>query len=158
VQPTLSWNSGGGLTESFDVYLSTNQNAVATSAGSAFQGNQAVGMTTFEVVNDLAANMDIFWKIDAVGPGGKTSGPILRFHTAALPGKASMPMPANGATGVDPGQNLSWTVGTKSHDVYWYQPVPFRTPITIPEFGQPAGHNFMPVSGSVPTRTFLADR
>jgi PKD domain-containing protein len=152
VRPTLSWNSGGGLTESFDVYLSTNQNAVATSAGSALQGNQAVGMTTFEVVTNLAANSDIFWKIDAVGPGGKTSGPILRFHTAALPSKATMPMPAHGATGVDVAQNLSWTAGTNatSHDVYFgtnQSAVQNANHDSFEFKGNQPGTNFMPVGG-----------
>lgn len=152
VRPTLSWNSGGGLTESFDIYLSSNQNAVATSAASALQGNQAVGMTTFAVLSDLAANTDIFWKIDAVGPGGKTSGPILRFHTAVLPGKASMPMPANGATGVDPAQSLAWTAGTNatSHDVYFgtnQTAVQNATHDSFEFKGNQAGTNFMPVGG-----------
>ena len=152
VRPTLSWNSGGGLTESFDVYLSSNQNAVATGAQSAFQGNHSVGMTTFEVMSDLAANTDIFWKIDAVGPGGKTSSSILRFRTAVLPGKATLPIPANNATAVDPAQVLSWTAGANatSHDVYFgtSQSAVQNADHNATEFkGNQAGLNFMPGGG-----------
>ena len=96
----------------------TSQN-IGPAGGTLTAAGGAVSLTV--PAGALAANTDIFWKIDAVGPGGKTSGPILRFHTAALPTKATLPSPANGATGVDPAAELSWTAGTNatSHDVYF---------------------------------------
>ncbi len=122
VEPTLSWNVvGGGVTDSFDVYLSTSQSAVNNRQASAFQDNIDVGMTTFEPNSALVPNTQYFWAIDAVGPGGTTPGPLLRFRTGVLPNQATTPVPANNATSVSPATMLSWIAGANalSHDVFF---------------------------------------
>ncbi len=154
VQPTLSWTAGGGMTDSFDIYLSTNQAAVTSGAASAFKQNQAVGITTFEpgMTTPLTADTQFFWRIDAIGPGGKTPGPIWKFRTAVLPGKATSPVPLSGTTSADPAQNLSWTAGsnTMTHDVYFgtSQSAVQNATHNAAEFkGNQPGTNFMPVGG-----------
>jgi len=52
------------------------------------------------------------------------AGPLLFYNeiqTGGPPGKATNPSPANGATGVDPNADLSWTAGdwAAAHDVYF---------------------------------------
>ena len=55
---------------------------------------------------------------------GTTTGDVWSFTTAAaptLPGKATTPNPANGATGIGTTNDLGWTAGSgaTSHDVYF---------------------------------------
>ena len=122
VNTLLSWHSGGGATTSFDVYFGTDESAVNSGASSVFQGNQNVSITEFDPLglDPLAADTTYFWRIDAVGSGGKTTGTVLRFRTGALAGPASFPDPATNEKGVPLDAVLSWTagLGAASYDVY----------------------------------------
>ena len=115
----LEW-SAGGATDSFDVYLSTNEIAVANGSSSALKGNQDATVTQYDPLG-LTPDTDYFWRIDALGPGGTTTGQVLRFHIGALPAPAEFPVPENGATGVALDTTLQWTagVGAISHRVYF---------------------------------------
>src|SRR6185436_13891760 len=66
-----------------------------------------------------SANTTYFWRIDEVNSSGTTTGTVWSFTTLPVPGAASAPNPANGATGVATNAQLSWTAGsnTTSHDV-----------------------------------------
>ena len=109
----LSWTAGSGTT-SHDVYFGT------TSPGT-FQGNQTG--TTFDT-GTMANSTTYYWRIDEKNAAGTTQGVVWSFTTAAavpLPGQASTPNPANGATGISATNDLSWTAGSNatSHDVYF---------------------------------------
>ncbi len=118
----LAWamGLGGGTTVSFDVYLSTDQAAVTNGSASAFKRNQDVALLEYDP-QGLSSAAAYFWRIDAIGPGGKTTGLVLRFQTGALPGPARNPAPANGAKGVALDALLEWTAGSgaASHHVYF---------------------------------------
>jgi hypothetical protein len=124
VETMLEWNApaGGGPVESYNVYLSTSQTAVNNRQNSALVDNVDAGMTTFTPDDPIAASTDFFWAVDAVGPGGVSDPtPAMTFRTGALPDLATMPMPPNNDTAVEPDVMLSWTAGTNamSHDVYF---------------------------------------
>jgi hypothetical protein len=110
----LSWTAGSGAT-SHDVYF-------GTSSPGAFQGNQTG--TTFDP-GTMGYNTTYYWRIDEINAGGTTTGTVWSFTTEAAPppppGQASNPNPADTATNVGVGADLSWTAGsdTTSHDVYF---------------------------------------
>lgn len=122
VLTTIEWNlgGGGGITDSFDVYFSTVQSAVTNGLASAFAGNQDVLQTVFDP-GELVSDTDYFWRIDAVGPGGKTTGTVQKFHTGALPEQVEDPSPANGEEGVELDVVLAWSaaLGADSYNVYF---------------------------------------
>ncbi|MFH1419989.1 MAG: hypothetical protein ABII12_17075, partial [Planctomycetota bacterium] len=121
VNSILEWNVGigGGVTDSFDVYFSTSASAVVNGSASALQGNQDVLVTTWDPLG-MSPDTDYYWRIDAVGPGGTTTGQLLTFHTGALPAPAEFPVPSNSAECVELDVLLEWTagVGATSHNVY----------------------------------------
>jgi hypothetical protein len=116
----LDWEppARSGPTDGYNVYLSTDQNAVLTGATSAFKGNQPVLVTQYDP-QTLSANTKYFWRIDAAGPGGTTMGAVWQFRTG--PGAASGPTPADLASGVETEANVGWTAGAgaTSHNVYF---------------------------------------
>lgn len=121
IDVVLGWNlGGGGATVSFDVYLSTNQAAVVNGSASAFKRNQTVALLEYDP-QELTSATTYFWRIDAIGPGGKTTGAVLQFQTGTLPGPAVNPAPANGAKGVALDAVLGWTAGSgaTSHHMYF---------------------------------------
>jgi len=70
----------------------------------------------------MANDMTYYWRIDEVNAGGTTTGAVWSFATiVAAPGQASSPSPADSATSVSIGADLSWTAGSSatSHDVYF---------------------------------------
>jgi hypothetical protein len=107
----LSWSAGSGAT-SRDVYFGT------TSPGT-FQGNQTA--TTFDT-GTMANDTTYYWRIDEINAGGTTTGTVWSFTTiVAAPGSASSPSPADSATDIAVGADLSWSAGSgaTSHDVYF---------------------------------------
>jgi hypothetical protein len=124
VQADLTWTTGsGGGAITQDVYFGTNRTNVAnaTHASGEFKGNQAD--TTYDT-GTLTANTTYYWRIDEVrddGITGTTKGMVWHFTTAAAPGQATIPSPANSATGVSLTPTLTWTAssGTTSHNVYF---------------------------------------
>jgi len=119
----LGWTSGAGAT-SHDVYF-------GTSNPPSFIHNQT--STIFDPCT-MDCNMTYYWRIDAVNISGKATGSVWSFTTTItpplLPGQASNPNPADGATSVSINADLTWTAGsdTESHDVYFgtSNPPPFR--------------------------------
>ena len=110
----LSWTAGSGAT-SHDVYFGTDP----TPDAGEFQGNQAGTSFNPGGLSDLTT---YYWRIDEVNAQGTTTGSVWSFQTAdALPGQASAPSPADGATSVSVTANLGWTAGSgaTSHDVYF---------------------------------------
>ena len=115
VDTVLRWTRNARTT-SFDVYVGTDANLGAVD----FQGNVARAAFT----PHLAPGSRYYWRVDARGAGGVTSGPVWSFMTAGateLPGKAVNPSPADGASGVARDTVLSWDSGghTTSYDVYF---------------------------------------
>jgi len=114
IDANLSWTAGSGAA-SHDVYF-------GTSSPGTFQGNQAA--TTFEP-GTMAYDTTYYWRIDEINVGGTTTGAVWNFTTESAPlpppGQASGPNPADSATNVGVGADLSWTAGSNatSRDVYF---------------------------------------
>ncbi|NIP54879.1 MAG: hypothetical protein GWN94_05485, partial [Phycisphaerae bacterium] len=110
----LSWTAGAGAV-SHDVYI-------GTSNPPPFISN--VSDTTF-IPGWLPYQTNIYWRIDGINEWGRTTGEVWEFTTVSspppMPGQASNPNPADGATGISIDQDLSWTPGSgaTSHDVYF---------------------------------------
>lgn len=122
VTTNLQWTAGiGGVLHYYAVYLSTNQNDVINGAAGAFKGFENPGDTEYDPTSDLAASTWHYWRVDAIGPGGTTVGPVLRFYTGPLPQQAKNPSPANAQANVSIQPTLTWTagVGAVSHDVFF---------------------------------------
>ncbi len=123
VRIVLEWNVGvGGTTTSFDVYFGTDENAVNNGLASTFQGNQDVAETSHDPfgTTDLQPDTIYFWRVDAVGPGGATTGTVLSFHTGALPDQVETPEPPDGERGVPLDVTLEWAPALRaaSYGVY----------------------------------------
>jgi hypothetical protein len=121
IDQTLSWNVGAGITETFEVFFSTNQTNVINGAPAALRATLDVSVTVLDLVTNLDPATQYFWRVDAIGPGGRTVGQLLRFRTGALPGPVQGPIPANMARGLPTTTMLQWTpgVGSDSSDVYF---------------------------------------
>jgi len=131
----LSW-SAGTLATSHDLYFGTDPTPDASES----QGNH--GGTSFDP-DTLASATTYYWRVDEVNADGTTTGAVWSFTTeaaAVMPGPASIPGPADAATGVSIDANLSWTAGsdTESHDVY------FGTSSSPALQGNQAGTSFDP--------------
>ncbi len=125
----LSWTAASDAI-SHDVYF-------GTSSPGTFQGNQTD--TIFDP-GTMVYSSRYYWRIDAVGAYGKTTGEVWSFTTIYSDLQASNPNPADGATTVSTTADLSWTagVGATSHDVY------FGTSSTPPSIGNQAAATFDP--------------
>jgi len=125
INPELSWNlgAGGGPTTQFKVYLSENNSAVVNGDAVALQSTQDVQFTTFEIEESSSLEPDTlyFWKVDAIGPGGQTDGPVLSFTTGSEPAVVGGPNPANNAKGIALTLTLQWSAatGADSYDVFF---------------------------------------
>ena len=111
---TLSW-SNGGAASTYKVYLGTD----STPDSGEYKGQQT---GTSYAAGTLASGTTYFWRIDAVGSGGTTSGPVWSFTTyIAPPGPAQSPDPGNGSTGVFITTDISWQNGggATSYKVYF---------------------------------------
>jgi hypothetical protein len=83
-RPTLSWTPGINAV-AHRIYLGTDQAAVASASpvtAGIYQGEQA--FATFTPPADLAASTTYYWRIDQVGPGGVSTGPVWSFTTVAF--------------------------------------------------------------------------
>jgi hypothetical protein len=113
-EPTLSWEPII-FAESYNLYLSTDENAVAD--GTALTGQVDTNLYT---VIGLATNTLYYWRIDGVGSDGTVyQGKVWSFTVA--PKSASLPSPSNGVLFVDPNTDLSWTtgLGAVEHHLYF---------------------------------------
>ena len=90
VDAVLRWTKNARTT-SFDVYVGTDRNLSAAD----FQGN--VAQATF--APDLAPGSEYYWRIDARGASGVTTGPVWSFTTAggAPPQPPAPVLPACGS-------------------------------------------------------------
>jgi len=83
--PTLTWIAGSGAV-SHNVFMGSSYVTVlaATTASPVFMGNRT---TASYIPSALPQQTTYFWRIDEVGPGGTTRGPVLSFVTRppALP-------------------------------------------------------------------------
>jgi len=124
----LTWTAGLNAVY-HDVYLGIDRDAVANADTSSdttgtYRGRQII--TSHMPVDVGPRTTPYYWRIDEVdSQGNKTRGDVWTFTTIPpLPGKASHPIPADGAVAVfvhfDP-VTLSWTAGlnTVSHDIYF---------------------------------------
>jgi len=105
---TLSWVAGAN-TSSYDISFGT-ANPPPTAAT-----NQTA--TTYQPAT-LAAGTTYYWRVDARGAGGTTTGPLWSFTTAApqtpAPGAPTTPTPALGATNIAISTPLAWVAGANS--------------------------------------------
>ncbi|MCB9367243.1 MAG: T9SS type A sorting domain-containing protein [Calditrichaeota bacterium] len=115
VTTTLSWAGGDGAT-SFNVYLGPSDPPDFMGTTTEF---------TFSLPIDLFEETTYYWRVDAVNDIGTTTGNVWTFTTEAaqlpLPGQASNPVPADGATDVPISTvNLYWSPAdfAESYDVY----------------------------------------
>ncbi len=108
----LYWDAAARA-ENYDVYFGTDSTPDATE----LQGNQAA--TSYDP-NTMDANITYYWRIDSNNVAGMTTGNVWSFTAMPLPGQASSPNPADGATDVNLTADLSWTAGTNAatYDVY----------------------------------------
>jgi len=112
----LSW-SPGDFAVSHDVYMGDNFDDVNDGAEGTFVGNQAstffvVGFPGFPYPDGLVPGTTYYWRIDEVNdldPNSPWKGNVWSFSIP--PKTAYFPDPADGAEGVDPDGNLSWTPG-----------------------------------------------
>lgn len=115
VQTTNSWMSP---------FVVTSADFVSIDPSVATGPRQADGSLPDIAFMHLAAGSDLIDGGTDVGLPYNDSAPDLgcfETGTSSPPGEASNPTPANGATGVNATQNLSWTAGSgaASHDVYF---------------------------------------
>lgn len=123
IETDLDWSAGvGGTTTTYTIYLSTNAAAVTNAQASALLQTQDASSTIVMRDSEDALNPDTtyFWRVDANGPGGSTTGPVLSFTTGSIPQAVTTPTPAIGANGVALNQMLSWqaSAGATNYDVY----------------------------------------
>jgi len=75
----LGW-SPGYQAVSHDVYFGTNYSDVNDGVGDTYKGNYDANSYD---PNGLALGTTYYWRIDEVGPGGTTAGPVWSFTTTA---------------------------------------------------------------------------
>lgn len=108
----LSWDPGIDAV-SHDVYFGTINPPP-------FIKSQNETATTYDP-GTMANDTIYYWRIDEFDGNVTHTGYVWSFTTASVPGQASNPSPANGATEVSITADLSWTAGsdTTSHDIYF---------------------------------------
>jgi hypothetical protein len=123
VTTILGW-AAAGYADSYDVYLGTDETAIANADNTAseFMGNQA-GLS-YNPPGNLAYETTYYWRIDSVNATGTTKGDVWSFTTEAEPTeppeKVASPDPSDGATDVPINKELSWGAASSadSYDVY----------------------------------------
>lgn len=123
IEEDLGWNAGvGGTIATYSIYFGTNVSAVTNGQASALLQTQDASSTVVvrEAVDALNPDTTYFWRVDANGPGGVTTGPVLTFTTGSVPQPVTSPSPAIGAKGIALDRTLSWTAsaGAMAYDVY----------------------------------------
>jgi hypothetical protein len=90
----LRWVKGSGSTNS-DVYFSTNESDVTngTRTSPAFKGTTSASCFNQNGAGSMLPNTTYYWRIDAVGTGGITKGPVpvWRFTTGSSNSNDSCP-------------------------------------------------------------------
>ncbi len=120
IDQILSW-AAAARAESYDVYLGATLLSVqnATTASAEFMEN-TTNLSYDPAGLDYATTY--YWRIDSVNSVDTTKGDVwdLTTETAALPDKATAPVPSDSASDVPITQVLSWAAGAgaESYDVY----------------------------------------
>jgi len=111
INADLTWTAGSGTT-SHQVYFGTGSDPRVNTPV-----NQAESTYDPGILNAATA---YYWAVDELGPGGTAAGEVWSFTTAAAPGQANSPTPADAAGDVSATAVLSWMAGTgaDTHDVY----------------------------------------
>jgi autotransporter-associated beta strand protein len=159
IAPTLSWTAGANTT-AHRVYFGTSSTAVtaATTVSPEYKGEQAT--TSFTPSAALANVTTYYWRIDEVGAGVVTTGPVWSFTTSeAAPALATAPVPADLAVGLAPRPTLGWTAGIRAtaHRVYLGTSSTAGTAATTasPEYqGEQATITFTPSADFLPATTY----
>ena len=129
----LSWTAGTSAI-THNVYIGTSNPPPFI---------RSVSTTTF-VPGWLPYQTNLYWRIDEINTWGRTTGQVWEFSTVIppppMPGQATNPNPADGATGVSIDEHLSWMPGpgATSHDVY------FGTSMILPFIRNQAAATFDP--------------
>jgi len=120
----LCWKAGP-RTDYHDVYFGTDSTAVANAGINNFEykGNQAKEDTDYNP-GELARDTTYYWRIDEIGDGGITTGPVWRFTTVPeAPSIASNEYPIDEYETyvVTPAPTLFWDAGekTETHNIYF---------------------------------------
>lgn len=105
----FSWQPGADGVKAYRVYFGTDRQAVENGDASALKGEQA--QTTSDT-GDLALGQTYFWRVDQVDESGQARWPGKVWSFKAETGKATGPMPADGAgaAGIYTAE-LKWTPG-----------------------------------------------
>jgi predicted outer membrane repeat protein len=123
----LRWTTGAGAV-AHDVYLGTTIAQVAEGSRENRSGtlvSMGQSGTTYVPPVNFAYGQSYYWRVDEIdGQGNITRGDVWKFATPAPPattGKASNPVPADGAMNVSLDVVLKWTTGAGAvaHDVYF---------------------------------------
>ncbi|MEA3225902.1 MAG: LamG-like jellyroll fold domain-containing protein, partial [Planctomycetota bacterium] len=111
----LGWAPGKNVVM-HDVYLSTDEAAVAAADMTTFKGK--VFTTSFDP-GVLEPDTVYYWRVDEFSPTGTNAGPVWSFTTLD-PEIASDPTPSDGAVDVSSTPTLGWTAGESAtqYDVY----------------------------------------
>ena len=111
IDADLTWTAGSGTT-SHQVYFGTDPDPRVNAPVNQTESTYDPGI--------LNAAAVYYWAIYEVGPGGTAAGEVWSFTTAAAPGQANSPTPADLLEDVSVDAVLSWTAGADaaSHDVY----------------------------------------
>ena len=110
IDADLTWTAGSGAT-SHQVYFGTDSDPRVNAPVNQTESTYDPGI--------LSATTVYYWAVDEVGPGGTAAGEVWSFTTAAVPGPANSPTPADAAGDVSVTAVLSWIAGTgaDAHDV-----------------------------------------
>ena len=101
----LSWDDGGGA-DTYDIYFGlTGALSLISSAQAGTSITVDVGNVPYPETGEAGAAF--YWRVDATNAAGTTTGDVWYFD--ARPAKASVPSPANTATGVVLGLTSTWT-------------------------------------------------
>ncbi len=109
---TLSWAAGTNAS-GHRLYFGVSSNAIANATTNSPEFKGALGTTNY-TPGTLAFNTTYYWRVDEIAGIYATTGTVWSFTTPLLPGVASNPNPANGATDVVVSPSLAWTAGANA--------------------------------------------
>ena len=114
--PLLQWKPGNGAIF-HDVYLGTSPELTIADRVATLQPLPAV---VYFHLPGLEPGVTYYWRVDEIGGDMVTvqTGDVWRFTTEPL--QAYLPQPADGAAGLLPGLNLSWTRGKEGLGSHLY--------------------------------------
>ena len=83
LEPTLTWDVPGGLTDpSYNVYFGSDQTDITNGTGGTSKGNQP---GTAYSPSTLQSGIHYYWRIDVVDEGATHPGPVWHFSTRVEP-------------------------------------------------------------------------